>query len=65
MMWITLTDPEGNNVLLNGDQVVLVRIPAAGEFNGRARSVIDLSNGHLQAVRETPDEAFARLQAKR
>jgi hypothetical protein len=54
MMWITVTDPEDNNVLLNVDQVVLVRTPAAGEFDGRARSAIDLSNGHIQAIRETP-----------
>lgn len=61
MTWIKLTDPEGNTVQLSTEQLVLVRTPAIGEVDPRARAVVDLSNGHLQAVRETLDQVMAQL----
>jgi hypothetical protein len=61
MTWIKLTDPAGNAVQLSVEQLVLVRKPATGEVDERAKAVLDLSNGHLQAVRETPEDVMGRL----
>jgi hypothetical protein len=55
MGWIRLTDPEGNPIELSVEQVVLIRTPATGEVDPRAKAVVDLANGHLQAVRESFD----------
>ena len=61
MTWIKLTDPDGNPVELSVEQMVSVRAPAGGEVDPRAKAVIDLSNGHLQAVRESLDAVVALL----
>lgn len=62
MGWITLTDPQGNGVQVNADQVVLVSVAAADDADGRAKTVLDLSNGHQQAVRESVNEVMTQLK---
>jgi hypothetical protein len=61
MAWIKLTDPDGNPVELSVEQMVLVRTAGSGEVDPRAKAVVDLSNGHLQAVRESLDAVIALL----
>jgi len=61
MGWIKLTDPAGNLVGLNVEQMVRVRIPTAGEVDAAAKAVVDLSNGRVQGVRETPDQIVQML----
>jgi hypothetical protein len=61
MAWIKLTDPEGNPVELSVEQMVLIRTPVSGEVDPRAKAVIDLANGHLQAVRESLDSVVVLL----
>jgi uncharacterized protein YlzI (FlbEa/FlbD family) len=61
MAWIKLTDLAGNLVRLSVDQMVRVRTPAAEEVDPAAKAVVDLSNGQIQAVKESPDEVMAML----
>lgn len=61
MAWIKLTDTAGNLVGLSVDQMVRVRIPTPGEVDAAAKAVVDLSNGQVQAVRETPDQVVQML----
>lgn len=61
MAWIKLTDTAGNPVGLSVDQMVRVRIPTQGEVDPSAKAVIDLSNGQVQGVRETPDQVVQML----
>ena len=61
MAWIKVTDTGGNTVGLSVDQMVRVRIPIPGEVDPAAKAVIDLSNGQVQAVRETPDQVVQML----
>ncbi len=62
MGWMMLTDPEGNAVQVNTDQVVLVSTAPGDDADSRARALLDLSNGHQQAVRETVGEVMAQLR---
>jgi hypothetical protein len=59
MAWITLTEPNGNPVLLSGEQCVRIRL-AEGGGAPTAKAIVDLTNGS-QAVKETPDEILAKL----
>ncbi|HEY7890357.1 MAG TPA: hypothetical protein VIC29_19210 [Steroidobacteraceae bacterium] len=61
MAWIELTDTAGNSVGLSVDQMVRVRTPTPGEVEAAAKAVIDLSNGQVQAVRETPNQIVQML----
>jgi hypothetical protein len=61
MPWIKLSDLSGNVVQLSVDQMVRVRIPAAGEADPKAKAVVDLSNGQIQAVTQTIDEVMKIL----
>lgn len=61
MAWIKLTDTAGNPVGLNVDHMMRVRNPTAGEVDAAAKAVVDLSNGQVQGVRETPDQVVQML----
>lgn len=61
MAWIKLTDTAGNPVGLSVEQMVRVRIPNPGEVEAAAKAVIDLSNGQVQAAKETPDQVVQML----
>jgi uncharacterized protein YlzI (FlbEa/FlbD family) len=62
MSWIKLSDLSGNAVQLNVDQMVRVRVPPDGEMDSKAKAVVDLANGQLQAVAETIDEVMRAVQ---
>lgn len=51
MSLISLTDPDGNEVLVRADAVVRVRLPSPAEFPAPVCAVLDLDHG-IQAVRE-------------
>jgi uncharacterized protein YlzI (FlbEa/FlbD family) len=61
MSWIKLTDTAGNPVRLSVEQIVRIRIPGPGEVDAAARTVVDLSNGQMQAVKEPPDQVIEML----
>jgi hypothetical protein len=62
MPWIKVTGPNGDPVHLSVEQMVLVRAAGTGEAAPGAKAVIDLSNGHEQAVRETAEEIVTLLR---
>jgi hypothetical protein len=62
MSWIKLSDLAGNTVQLSVEQMVRVRVPAVGEADPKAKAVVDLSNGQVQAVTETVDEVMGVLK---
>lgn len=62
MVWIKLTDPQGDPVYLSLDQLVRIRRGIAGAGDpASAKSIVDLVSGS-QATRETQDEIIARIK---
>jgi hypothetical protein len=55
MAWFKLTDPNGDPVQVNGDQLACIRVPLVGVSPGPPiQAMIEFTTGHTQATLETP-----------
>ena len=62
MKFVHLTDLAGSTVLIGPEDIVELR-PAEGMGHGpEAKTIVILSNGMTQAVRESPAEIEAKLK---
>ena len=61
MGWIALKEPNGGSVQLCIEQMVRIRTPVPGEAAPGANAMVDLANGQVQAVMDSPDQIVAQL----
>jgi len=59
--WIAVTQLTGPTVTVSTQQIVCVRAPLQGEFPAAAQSVLEFTNGKLQAVIETLDAVVQQI----